>query len=328
MGVKRGDVINLIVVSIPEAVYLVLACSKIGALANFINPMFEEAQIVDRINDTESPFLFVIDKLYSLAQKLIEKTCLERIIVIPISESMPWVLKTLTHKKIEIDGNSILWKGFLSLGDGKGNAASEYVQDTPVVMVYSSGTTGASKGILLTNDGIVATSVMESVSIPQAIDASFLAIIPIWFSTGISLSVLAVLANKGRVILEPEYSEKNFVRDIVRWKPECIVGTSSLYEFLMATNKKNLSFLKVVLSGGEPISFDFNKRINNYLKDKGCNLTLIKGYGQCELGGTVTLAKNGETGALGSVGIPLSQNMEKGISCLKSKTLFWNVKMF
>ena len=60
-GVHLGDRVTLCTSGTPEAVYVVLACSKIGAVANFINPMFQPEQIRDRINETEASLLFVLD---------------------------------------------------------------------------------------------------------------------------------------------------------------------------------------------------------------------------------------------------------------------------
>ena len=56
-GVHLGDRVTLCTSGTPEAVYVVLACSKIGAVANFINPMFQPEQIRDRINETEASLL-------------------------------------------------------------------------------------------------------------------------------------------------------------------------------------------------------------------------------------------------------------------------------
>ncbi len=308
MGVKKGDVINLLVAATPEAVYMVLACSRIGALANFLNPLFNEQQIIDRINDTKSQYLFVLDKMIPLVKKVVYRTCIRKIVCIPVAESMPKLVKLIASKKSESMEGSMRWKDFVILGKEGSFTPEDYTDNTPVVMVYSSGTTGASKGIVLTNDSILATCIMEKISLPSLIEASFLAIIPIWFSTGISLSILVPLANGGTVILEPQYSEANFAKDIVKWKPKGIVGTASLWETAISEIKtKNLSYIKCVLSGGEPISPDFEKRLNAFLKERKCECTLVKGYGQCELGGTVTLSKGIDKDSSGDVGIPLSQ---------------------
>lgn len=65
IGIKEGDCVNLCTAGVPEAIYIVLACSKIGAIANFINPLFTAEQKIDRINDTEAEWIFILDEMYS-----------------------------------------------------------------------------------------------------------------------------------------------------------------------------------------------------------------------------------------------------------------------
>ena len=307
IGVKRGDVINLLVSTVPEAIYLVLACNCLGVLANFINPLFKKAQIVGRINDTESPYLFVLDKMIPMIQDIAEQTCIDTIVTIPVSNSFPLHIKLLTAFSPKKNVIGIEWNNFISLGYRKESLAEVYQPNTPVVMVYSSGTTGSAKGIVLTNEGILATCVMEKYSIPTMVESSFLAIIPIWFSTGIVSSVFVPLANGGTAVLEPQYSEENFARDIVKYKPEGIIGTASLCEFFITHGHvKDLSFIKCFISGGEPISATFEDRINAFLHEKHCSHILTKGYGQCECGSTVTLSVGkASTGDDADVGIPL-----------------------
>ena len=64
-GVREGDCITLCTAAVPEAIYLMIACSKIRAIANFINPLFTTEQMVQRINDTKSKLLFVMDEMLS-----------------------------------------------------------------------------------------------------------------------------------------------------------------------------------------------------------------------------------------------------------------------
>ena len=64
-GVREGECITLCTAAVPEAIYLMIACSKIGAIANFINPLFTTEQMVQRINDTKSKLLFVMDEMFS-----------------------------------------------------------------------------------------------------------------------------------------------------------------------------------------------------------------------------------------------------------------------
>ena len=177
-GVRPGDCVTLCTSGTPEAIYIVLACSKIGALANFVNPMFQPTQIRDRINETNASFLFVLDKLYSRISSIVSETCIQHLVVLPATASLPAPLRILSNFKdpavpalkqaLKTDCKYCLWSSFLKTGSSSPSSTeAPYQKDTPVVMVYSSGTTGASKGIVLTNDGINATIAQYETGFPE-----------------------------------------------------------------------------------------------------------------------------------------------------------------
>ena len=78
IGIQPGACVTICSAGVPESIGLVLACSKIGAIANFINPLFSTEQMIDRINDTEAEWLFVLDAMYPYIEKhcpkLVSKT--------------------------------------------------------------------------------------------------------------------------------------------------------------------------------------------------------------------------------------------------------------
>ena len=98
-GVHLGDRVTLCTSGTPEAVYVVLACSKIGAVANFINPMFQPEQIRDRINETEASLLFVLDKLHPNITSILSETCIQQVIVLPATNSLPAPMRFLASLK-------------------------------------------------------------------------------------------------------------------------------------------------------------------------------------------------------------------------------------
>ena len=206
-------------------------------------------------------------------------------------------------------GKYLPWKEFIKAGERYAWLVDEpYGKDRPVVMVYSSGTTGASKGIQLTNDGINATIVQYYYMTNElSRQMSFLHIVPIWFSTGIVISLLMPLCLGMMMILEPILDNRVFVRDVCKYKPNHVIGSTSMWLFLIKSDriqKMDLSFLQYPIQGGEQLSVPTEVAINSFLYNHGCRLQLQKGYGMCELGSTISTTSPIYTKP-GSVGYPI-----------------------
>ena len=167
--------------------------------------MFRPEQIRDRINDTEASLLFVLDKLHPNIASILAETCIQRVIILPAVNALPVPMQFLAKLKdrpdeelnheLKFNVKYCLWGKFIREGNSySSETEAPYQKDMPVVMVYSSGTTGASKGIVLTNDGINATIAQYETGFPEVSrQKKFLHIVPIWFSSGISISLLMPL---------------------------------------------------------------------------------------------------------------------------------------
>ena len=295
-GIKKGDKVILFTSATPETVYTILALCRIGAVANMINPLFTEEQVVDRINETDASLMIVLDQLYDRVSDVIEKTCVKTAVVVPVYGSMPSVMGLAARLKMKKDipyGKSVIsWKDFAC--DAKNDAPdAAYEKDRPLVMVYSSGTTGASKGIVLTNDGINATlsNYFRQEYFPRERGETFLQMIPVWFSTGVVLSILMPLCMGVSVILEPVFSKESFARDIKKYQPNMTLAATSLWLYAMKCNElknSDLSAMRYPITGGELVLPRVEAALNEFLNAHGCTAPLLKGYGMCELGGTVT----------------------------------------
>ncbi len=308
-NVVSGDNVVVFMTSCPELIYLLLALNKIGAVANLINPLFSTEQIKGRINDTDAKVMIVLDRLFEKVENTINEICVEEIVVVPITRSMPLAIRTLAgiKKKKKVSGSGIVsWDKFLSNADMVPETVND--EDAAAIMVYSSGTTGASKGIVLSNKGINATIAhYEYTGFKYERAWTFLQIIPTWFSTGAVFCLFMPLSLGLCVILEPVYSKENFEKGIKRYKPNMIMGATSLWLYLIdkiKDKKTDLSFVKYPITGGEKILADTEAEINEVLKRCGCKSHMTTGYGMCELGSTVS-ATSVEHYKYGSSGYPI-----------------------
>lgn len=300
-GVKVGDQVAFFTSSTPETIYGILALCRIGAVANMVNPLFDPEQVKDRIEETGARIVVVMDQLYGKLCDALglgdSAPAIEKVIVVPVAASMSWNtrwLATIKAKvKIPYGGITITWADFIGTKSRKSQQPDVgYKHDCAFIMVYSSGSTGASKGIVLTNDGICATiSHYLSPDFPYSRGDRFLQMIPVWFSTGIVISVLMPLCLGITVILEPVFSEQSFARDIAKFQPNMTLSATSLWLYAMKSKElrnQDLSFLKYPITGGELILGRVETALNTFFNRHGCKACLIKGYGMCELGSTIS----------------------------------------
>lgn len=312
-GAKDGSYVTACVAGIPELAYLFYACSKIGAVTNLISPFFDKDDLIERIEDCESNILVVMDSFYPAIKDAIKHSRIKNIIILPTLNST-W-LRFLKPSKIkpEKHSNEVLWNQFIA--DGKYQAigkAVAYEKNKPLAMVYSSGTTRASKGILLSNDSFYNTAMAyPHMGVDITRGQMFYQIIPPWFSTGISICINLPLTYGCSVLMDPRFERDVFIKNVLKEHPTYTLCPTSMYEGLLdpklvnPKKKHDLSFWKYPFEGGEPLRKEVATKINAVLRRNGCKSELLVGYGQCECGATITSQIHGMDNTQGSVGIPL-----------------------
>ena len=303
-GVKCGDNVALCVPATPETIYAILALNKIGANANMLNPTFTTQQLTDRINETGAELMLVANELYFRVENVIPNTCVKKVISFSAVNSLGAIVKLI--KKAKNIPGTIPWNKFVASAKHNQTVAEiPYQKNTPAIMVYSSGTTGASKGIQLTNDSINSTCV-EGVQIGFHWERGdkWFSQIPIWFSTGICASTLVPLTYGITIILEPMYDFEVFYQHILKYKPNFMITACGLLDYLMMKQPKSEAYkeFKFLCAGGEYVTPSAEKKYNEWLSRNGNKYGLFKGYGMCECGGTVSASFRCNT--VGSAGVP------------------------
>ena len=305
LGVKNGDNVAICMPAVPEAIYTILALNKLGANAGMLNPTFNEAQLTDRVNEMEAEVLIVVNELYATMQNVIPKTSIKHIVTCPAANSLGAFVRLA--KKVKPISGTLRWNVFIRQGRDTSYQTASYEKQKLAIMVFSSGTTGASKGIQLTNDGINATGCgYEYGGFGFQRQDIFFAQIPIWFSTGISVTMLVPLIHGVTVILEPIYDFELFYQHILKYRPNFLVTATGLLDYLLNKQPRSEAYqqFKYLVAGGEYVAPSAEQKYNQWLSDNHNPHGLHKGYGMCECGGTVT-STNESSNILGSAGIPL-----------------------
>ena len=311
-GVKKGDFVTICSTTTPEVIYIFYALSKIGAVANVISPFYSPEELMSRINECESKVVIMVDKFLPKFKNKLNKEKNKNVIVLPMMNSS---LLRLISKRYKIDGttNETSWKTFLSDGRGREEAIIDlYEPEKPQAMVYSSGTTGASKGILLSVDSFQKLiNAYGNSGFDTSRGQKVYQNIPPWHSTGLSLGINFPLSFGVKVCTDPRFDHDVFIKNILKFKPEYILTNTSMYQgftfdkSLRRMKGKSLEFLKYPVEGGEPLTEKDVANIEGVFRTHGSTARLLNGYGQCECGATVTTDITSHKFSNSASGIPL-----------------------
>jgi long-chain acyl-CoA synthetase len=316
-NIKRGDAVTVISANTPEALTVIYASNKIGAIANIVHPLSSEADIKHAIELAQSEFVFVIDGAYAVAKQALAETKVRDIVVLSPADSMLPLMKTAYGlasggklRKALKNKRVMTYSGFISSARNvEDRVRVETGADTEAVILYSGGTTGTPKGVLLTNRAFVAHA-LQCPGFLKAVKEGkkILGILPIFHGFGLSYGIHVGMCSGITNILLPKFDAKSFHKLLARKKPNIIVGVPTLFE-AMAQNKKiaklKLDFIDALVCGGDVLPNFQKKRIDKALYDCGCNVEILRGYGLTEyLAGAMFTPP--ERPKEGCTGIPLA----------------------
>jgi long-chain acyl-CoA synthetase len=318
-GVEKGDKVLLCLPNVPQAVTLFYAINRMGAVAVMVHPLSSRNEIEFYINNSGSKVAVTLDRFCNVFEGLERTTVLKRLVVVDTSKGLGLMMrlayKWMSRKipKPVMKEHMIAWEDFIAAGvnDRRETMNAEDV----AVILYTGGTTGSSKGVLLSNLNLNATALQTYVMGQYSITVSdsMLGVLPMFHGFGLCIGMHMTLMHSARLILVPVFSPDSYAKLIKRKRPTFIAGVPTLFE-LMIRNKRlknaDLSFLRGVFVGGDTLTVDLKRRVDKFLKDHGTASTIREGYGLTECVTASCLTPINEY-RVGSIGIPFPDTFYK-----------------
>ena len=316
LGVRPGDKITIAMPNCPQAIYMFYAVNLVGGIANMIHPLSAEKEIEFYLNESQSTTAITLDQFYDKFEHIRQNTGIINIIIASVKDALSRTIRAgymLTEgrkiQKIPDDAPVIRWREFMDMSRFcfYKNFWVERGYDDPAVILYSGGTTGTTKGIVLTNGNFNALAQQIIATNPMFRPGDrMLAAMPLFHGFGLGVCVHSMLANGGRCILIPRFTAKSYAKQIVKYKCNFIAGVPTLYEALLrlpSMDNADLSSLKGVFSGGDSLSIELKKKFDKFLYDHHAVIQVREGYGTTE---TVTACCLTPTHIYkeGSIGLP------------------------
>ncbi|MGA2463733.1 MAG: AMP-binding protein [Thermodesulfobacteriota bacterium] len=316
LGVKKGDVVALLLLNSPEHIIAFYAVVKLGAVITAISPVYVSSEIKHQLEDSGTETLICQDILYENVERAEIK--IKNIILTNISESLPLLKKTLGkstlrevyQKTAGVSKDIFKQEGFYQFQD----LIKKYPPNPPKVDInpdediltlpYTGGTTGPPKGVMITHRNVIANLTQYHAFFPILEEGKevWLAYAPFYHAGGQVLALLdGILRGYTLAILTTPDSD-DILSSIIKYKVSVFWGAPAVYEMLKdykKTDRVNWKKLKLVLSGADSLHEETAKQWN-----ARTGVTLHEGYGMTEL---TVVSHNTPLGKvkIGSVGVPI-----------------------
>ncbi|MBI4800739.1 MAG: long-chain fatty acid--CoA ligase [Desulfarculus sp.] len=310
-GIKSGDRVVLLMPNCPQFVISFYALMRLGATAVLANPLNVERELVFKFQDSGAKALIVLDLLSQRVNNIKKQVPLELIVYTSLADFLPFPLnllypikrgldKAMPKVMIERDAATVMLKDLL-----KERAAPPAVKIDPremAVLIYSGGTTGVSKGIMLSHQALVANATQVCAWGNLNGQDSLLAVLPLFHGFGMSVCMNGPLSHGGTIILLPRFNAQEVCRVINKERPTIFAGVPTMFiaiKELPDIDKYDLKSLRGIFVGAAPLPLavmeEFSQRTG---------AALIEGYGLTEAVTAVACNPFLGTRKPGTIGIP------------------------
>lgn len=325
LGIGKGDRVTICMPNTPQALDTFYALNRIGAVSNMIHPLSAPAEIAFYLNFSHSKAILTLDQFYPKLAEIRDR--LEnpvKILLAFVCDELPAPLSLLYPMskaarkvpRLPKGDDYILWKDFLRAGEKVETLPPDdanYLDGASIL--YSGGTTGTTKGILLSSANFNATALqtIAASGLPTIVGKKMLSVMPVFHGFGLGIGIHTALVGGARCILVPQFNVKTYAQLLMKKKPNLIPGVPTLFEALLRTNlleNADLSFLDGMFSGGDSLSVELKRKVDDFLKAHRAKIQIREGYGTTECV-TASCLTPRDYARSGSIGVPFPDTYYK-----------------
>jgi long-chain acyl-CoA synthetase len=311
IGVRRGDRVLLLLPNVPQIVIAYYGIWRAGAVAVPCNPLYTDEEIAHQANLSGATAVVTLDLLASRVRGLMAKTALKTVITAHINDYLPFpakqlfplVRKAMYRPDDRADGSH----AFLDL---MRNAQPGETLETPhlddlALIPYTGGTTGLSKGAIVTHRNISCINQILGAwffDLPDGRDSE-LAIFPFFHMAGFNLVMNLSIYKGWTAILVPRPEPQAVMEMTLKYRPSIFLAVPTIYVGVMALpefRKADLSFIKGFFSGAAPLSVETIQALRD-----ATGASIVEGYGMTESTSITHMTPWRGKLKPGSVGVPL-----------------------
>ena len=319
LGVKKGDRVALILPNCPQYVIAYYAIVRIGAVIVGNNPLYTARELSHQLNDCGAEIVVVLDQLYPNLAAISKEFTPKRTIVTSVTDFMKFPINKLAPIKLKKEakhegkpwppvppGAPVLqWKDLMAKAGPPPPVAEVDVHNDAAGFIYTGGTTGLSKGAMLSHYNLVTNTIQAASWFGDLRDGeeAVMCVLPFFHSYGMTVCMNIGIYKAGKLILLPRFDLQMALKAVAKEKPTLFPGVPRLYIALNEaeeTKSYDMSSIRACFSGAAPLPLAAAEKFERITGGR-----VIEGFGLTETS-PVTHC-NPITGKRkeGSIGLPM-----------------------
>jgi long-chain acyl-CoA synthetase len=312
LGIGKGDKVALVLPNMPQIVIATYAIWRLGGVVVMNNPLYTERELEHQLNNSDSRMAVVMDLVVPRILSTRDKTRVEKVIACHVRDYLPFPLKQLFPLlKGELHRKTDSTEGVLDFSDLLRSASPEPPRHSPAfhdlaALLYTGGTTGVSKGVMLSHANLSINVQQMKALIRNAEEGAEtqIGILPFFHSAGFTASMNHCIYRGFTHVLVLKPEVETLLKYMVKYRPALFGCVPTLYVGLLShpklPPKSELGFMKGSLSGAAPLAIE---TIREW--DERVGVQIVEVYGMTEMSPVSHANPWGGSSKAGSVGVPL-----------------------
>lgn len=310
LGVEKKDRVALILPNIPAYPIAHFAVMRLGGVLVPTNPLYVERELEYQLNDSGAETVVILDQLYPRLEQVRKRTAVERVILVRIQDFLPRILGLLygLKNKSPVDSlqsgdvheyRHLIRKSFPSA------PAAEVSPDDTAILLYTGGTTGVSKGAVLTHRNL-SVNVRQIRSWLWNIEERkeiFLCVLPFFHSYGMTTGLHLSTLTQSTMLLAPRFELADVVKQIKKHRPTIFCAVPSMYNAInrySGISSSDVASIRLCISGGAALPAAVQEKFESLTGGK-----LVEGYGLSETSPVALVNPTHGHRKSGTIGVPI-----------------------
>jgi len=314
MGVGKGTHVGLCLPNCPYYIISYYAILKAGGVVVNFNPLYAERELIHQINDSQVSLMITLDLklMHDKLLKLVGQTCLKKLIIAKLARALPFpknllypLAKGKETARWQVDAQHLDWHDLLAAPGATPQLVTIEPHKDLAVLQYTGGTTGVSKGAMLSHGNICANTIQCATWFQGSVEGQerMLAVIPFFHVFAMTVAMNLAVRLGSEIIMLPRFDLDDMLKTINRHKPTLFPAVPTIYSAILNhkdIDKYDVRSISKCMSGGAPLPVEVKQRFE---KLTGCKL--FEGYGLSETSPVATCNPVVSGNRAGSIGLPL-----------------------